>query len=56
METLIGIVIFFIIWGIIVWRLKVVQHRQERWVNSAYTRANYPNFSGYWYWPKSPDK
>ena len=55
MEILLGIGIFFLVWGIIIWRLKVVQARQERWVDSAYTRANYPKFSGYWVWPKSPE-
>jgi hypothetical protein len=55
MEILLGIGIFFLVWGIIVWRLKIVQARQERWVDSAYTRANYPKFSGYWVWPKSPE-
>ena len=55
MEILIGLAIFFLVWGIIVWRLKIVQTRQERWIDSAYTRANYTKFSGYWAWPKSPE-
>jgi hypothetical protein len=55
MEILIGLAVFFLVCGIIVRRLKIVQARQERWVASAYTRANYPKFSGYWVWPKSPE-
>jgi len=55
MYTLIGLAIFFAIWGVIVWRLKVVQHRTERWVDAAYTKPNHEKFSGYWVWPKSPD-
>jgi uncharacterized membrane-anchored protein YhcB (DUF1043 family) len=56
MELLIGIgFIFFLVVGLVIWRLKIVQARQERCVNSAYTRANYTKFSGYWVWPKSPE-
>jgi len=54
MEILIGLIIFFAICGIIIWRLKVVQHRTEHWVDAAYTRPNYGKFAGYWHWPKSP--
>jgi len=57
MELLIGIgFVFFLVVGLVVWRLKIVQARQERWVNSAYTRANYPKFSGYWVWPRGEDR
>lgn len=55
MYTLIGITLFFVAWGLVVWRLKVVQRRTERWVDAAYTKPNHKKFSGYWVWPKSPD-
>jgi len=55
MYTLIGLITFFTICGLIVWRLKVVQHRTERLVDATYTRPNYDKFAGYWVWPKSPD-
>jgi hypothetical protein len=53
MEILIGLAVFFVIWGVIVWRLKVVQHRTERYIDAAYIKPNHEKFSGYWYWPKS---
>ena len=55
LTILFGIGIFFLIIGLVVWQLKIVQARQERWIDSAYTRANYTKFSGYWIWPKSPE-
>ena len=55
LTMLLGIGIFFLIIGLVVWQLKIVQARQERWIDSAYTRANYTKFSGYWIWPKSPE-
>jgi hypothetical protein len=55
MEIIVGLVIFFAVWAIIIWRLRVVQHRIDRWVDAAYTKPNHEKFSGYWYWPKSPD-
>lgn len=55
MEIIVGLVIFFAVWAIIIWRLRVVQHRTERWIDAAYTKPNHAKFSGYWYWPKSPE-
>jgi hypothetical protein len=55
MEILIGLAVFFAIWGIIIWRLKIVQYRTERWIDAAYTRPNYNKFAGYWHWPKNTE-
>lgn len=55
MEIIVGLVIFFAVWAIIIWRIKIVQQRTERWIEAAYTKPNHEKFSGYWYWPKSPD-
>jgi hypothetical protein len=55
MDVLIGLAVFFVIWGIIIWRLKVMQLRTEHYIDAAYTKPNSTKFSGYWHWPKSPD-
>lgn len=57
MEILLGIGIFFLIVGLVVWRLRVQQELEERRVNAAYTvpgRNSYPGEP--WPWPKSTDK
>lgn len=57
MEILLGIGIFFLIVGLVIWRLRVQQELEERRVNAAYTvpgRNSYPGEP--WPWPKSTDK
>jgi hypothetical protein len=56
MEILVGIGIFFLIVGLVVWRLRVHQELEECRVNAAYTvpgRDSYPGEP--WPWPKSPE-
>jgi hypothetical protein len=57
MELLIGIgFIFFLVVGLVIWRLRVHQELEERRVNAAYTvpgRDSYPGEP--WPWPKSPE-
>ena len=55
MELLIGIgFIFFLVVGLVIWRLRVHQQLEERRVWATYTvpgRDNYPGEP--WPWPKS---
>ena len=54
MEILLGIGIFFLIVGLVVWRLRVHQELEERRVNAAYTVPGKDNYPGEpWPWPKS---
>ena len=57
MEILLGFFIFFLIVGLVVWRLRVHQELEERRVWAAYTvpgRDSYPGEP--WPWPRGVDK
>ena len=57
MEILLGIGIFFLIVGLVIWRLRVQQELEERRVNAAYTVPGINSYPGEpWPWPKSTDK
>jgi hypothetical protein len=55
MELLIGIgFIFFLVVGLVIWRLRVHQELEERRVNAAYTIPGKDSYPGEpWTWPKS---
>lgn len=57
LTILLGIGIFFLILGLVVWRLRVHQELEERRVNAAYTVPGSDSYPGEpWPWPKGRDK
>jgi hypothetical protein len=52
MEILLGIGIFFLIVGLVVWRLRVSQELEDRRVWAAHTERQYGEP---WPWPKNSD-
>jgi hypothetical protein len=52
MEILLGIGIFFLIVGLVVWRLRVSQELEERRIWAAHTERQY---NEPWPWPKNKD-
>jgi len=53
MEILLGIGIFFLIVGLVVWRLRVGQELEEKRVWAAHTERQH---SEPWPWPKNDNK
>lgn len=53
MEILLGIGIFFLVVGLVVWRLRVAQEQKENeiWLAAMAQRSGEP-----WPWPESKDK
>ena len=53
MEILLGIGIFFLIVGLVVWRLRVSQEVEDRRILAAHTERQY---SEPWPWPRGDDR